>query len=356
MRTSEYSLGLGDPDVEICVIPSGSHELSSEDRQCTPEDLVQISKDVSRTRFYDLQELGPTCSERVQEVLQHYAAKDPEVGYCQGMNFVASVLAVKCETVAEASSHFDALLQHFRNLWVPGFPLLAQGSEAFEVVFKDQVPEVHSHFQVSGLTSDMFLADTWLTVFARWLPLYLLWPVYQCLECHGIVGLISGTIALLQAHSKTLTAVDDFGALFVFLKELAKEPQPELDDLLRSIEELVPVAQSAWSHIQPSQKTMSRCSSHVRSGNRVLHMHTGDELVFHGGWNSMVAAISRTRQTAIKHLRLNHSGSENGMSPGSTTSTQRVSTGRSWSGKCQETVLALLGCPRRSGSAACASK
>ncbi|CAE8656332.1 unnamed protein product, partial [Polarella glacialis] len=147
---------------------------ATSEKECYPdaaaiaEHVLQIRKDLPRT-FPTHQEVADK-NELIEEVLIQYAARDPEVGYCQGMNFPASVLVVAEQDLENASEHFQTLLLSVRGLWLPGFPLLEVGKHAFQVLFAERLPRLAAHFQDLSVADEMFLLDAWLTLFARWLP------------------------------------------------------------------------------------------------------------------------------------------------------------------------------------------
>ena len=57
----------------------------------------------------------------LQSLLRAYAALDPEVGYCQGLNFLAGCILLYCQDLELAFHVLHALLihQNMRVLYVP---------------------------------------------------------------------------------------------------------------------------------------------------------------------------------------------------------------------------------------------
>jgi Rab-GTPase-TBC domain len=65
----------------------------------------------------------------LQNVLRAYAALDPEVGYCQGLNFLAGCILLYCQDVHLAFQVLHVLLIHhnMRVLYVPDLRELQVG-------------------------------------------------------------------------------------------------------------------------------------------------------------------------------------------------------------------------------------
>lgn len=88
-----------------------------------------IDKDIHRT-FPSLRRFaGPAGQDSLRRVLQAYAAYDPEVGYCQGMNFVAGLLLMYVEEEEAACAALVMLMQErgLRKLYGVDMQLLQVG-------------------------------------------------------------------------------------------------------------------------------------------------------------------------------------------------------------------------------------
>lgn len=276
-------------------------------------DVTQIRKDIPRTFCGDL-EVGK-YADVIERILVEYAAHDPDVGYCQGMTFVAAVVAVQFPDPPVASSHFGALMRGIRGLWLPQFPLLLVGAVAFEALYRTHLPNLHHHFAARHMSSDMFLADAWLALFSRWCPFAQLWRVFELIETEGFAGVLSLTAALLEAHAAALVEADDFASLFVLLKALGKLPQqPDEQELLAAARRLLPLARDSIEAVDDvagdlaskelhsvvskelSRSEMSRSTSTIRrEGSAVVHEASGLELIHEDtlpGWLGVARDIA----------------------------------------------------------------
>lgn len=134
-------------------------------------DLIKL--DIARTfpHLCIFQEGGP-YSEMLHTLLAAYVCYRPDVGYVQGMSFLAAILILNME-------HFDAFVSFAnllnRPLHLAAFTLNQQQMQAyysaFNEIFEYNLPKLSSHFGNSGLTPDLYLLDWVYTVFAKAAPL-----------------------------------------------------------------------------------------------------------------------------------------------------------------------------------------
>jgi hypothetical protein len=90
--------------------------------QTLPDDVEStIQKDVPRSFPEYEMFASPEGKENLANVLRAYAAFDPEVGYCQGLNFVAGCILLYCPVPEEAFQILHILLAQkgMRRLYLP---------------------------------------------------------------------------------------------------------------------------------------------------------------------------------------------------------------------------------------------
>ncbi|XP_023218167.1 TBC1 domain family member 12-like [Centruroides sculpturatus] len=132
-----------------------------------------IKLDVSRTfpQLGIFQEGGPYYSV-LQSMLGAYVIYRPDIGYVQGMSFIAAMLLLNMDAV-DAFICFANLLNRPCQLAffrVEQHMMTAYYS-MYEEFFKENLGALFNHFDKQGLSSDLYLVDWIYTLFSRSLPL-----------------------------------------------------------------------------------------------------------------------------------------------------------------------------------------
>ena len=134
-------------------------------------DVIQL--DIARTfpHLCIFQEGGP-YSDILHSLLAAYVCYRPDVGYVQGMSFIAAILILNMEQF-HAFVCFANLLN--KPLHVAAFTLnqvqMQAYYNAYNEVFLFNLPKLYSHFLKSGLTPDLYLLDWIYTIFSKAMPL-----------------------------------------------------------------------------------------------------------------------------------------------------------------------------------------
>jgi len=276
-------------------LTSGSH--SSQHDKINIADLKQIECDVSRTSFGSIKLTDYHAV--IVDLLCEYAIEDTEVGYCQGMNYVAAVCARQFGSTDVAYPHFRTIVHGIRGLWLPGFPLLLHGVVACELLCSSLFQDLYTHLQAHMLQLDMFLPDTWLTLFSRWLPVDVLWEAFEVIETEGFPYVLALTAEMMKAHTTDLMALPDFTSLFSVMKKLGHLPSDLTPSaLLTTARDLLPAARDAMDTTQgmvraDTSEILFRdrtVSSLARTGCCVRFVHTGLELL-DGQWLQLSGAV-----------------------------------------------------------------
>lgn len=179
--------------------PTTRHSYGLDSR--LPMDVIdQIDRDLPRTAGID--PLVQSQLHRIRAVLLRYAAEDPKLGYCQGMNYVAAVFTAASGSQAEAYSRFKGFVQRLRNLWTPGFPLLETGTPHFQSLVKER--PWFKHICSLDVHTSMYLPHAWLTSFVKWVHFGTLVACLDLLELHGFAAVLALTVAVLDNAEEQL--------------------------------------------------------------------------------------------------------------------------------------------------------
>lgn len=149
--------------------------------------VAQIDMDIRRTLTDNVFfRKGPGVS-KLREVLVAYSRRNPEVGYCQGMNLIAGSLLLITPTAEDAfwilASMIEVILpQHYYD-----HGLMA--SRADQVVLRGYIsqvlPKLSAHLDALGIELEALTFQWFLSVFTDCLSaeaLYRVWDVVLCLN------------------------------------------------------------------------------------------------------------------------------------------------------------------------------
>lgn len=166
-----------------------------------------ISIDVPRT-FPELNIFRDQASQEcLFRVLNATANHIPDVGYCQGMNFIAALLLITSNFDQERSFYSLVLILETYGLsdfYKDQFPLLTKYIQAFDTLFQTNIPKLWRHFQDEGIFDPVYLHPWFLTLFVSTLPLKTVVIIWDYLLANGLQSLISIAIALLKTLESAL--------------------------------------------------------------------------------------------------------------------------------------------------------
>ncbi|KAG8508686.1 TBC1 domain family member 14 [Galemys pyrenaicus] len=103
---------------------------------------------------------GGPYHDMLHSILGAYTCYRPDVGYVQGMSFVAAVLTLNLDT-ADAFIAFSNLLNKPCQMafFRVDHSLMLTYFAAFEVFFEENLPKLFAHFKKNNLTPDIYLID-----------------------------------------------------------------------------------------------------------------------------------------------------------------------------------------------------
>eukprot|EP00744_Colponema_vietnamica_P014561 GILI01020380.1.p1 GENE.GILI01020380.1~~GILI01020380.1.p1 ORF type:complete len:520 (-),score=164.70 GILI01020380.1:443-1972(-) len=159
-----------------------------------------IGLDLHRTfpKLKIFQQDGPLAS-HLKEVLETYAYYRPDLGYVQGMAYLAAMLLLYMDSYNAFVSianllNRPAFIAFFRFDMV----LVQVYFKLFERLLDDHVPAVARYFKAIQLTPDMYLVEWLYTLYGRSLPLEVASRVWDCFLLEGEVFMFKTALGLLH--------------------------------------------------------------------------------------------------------------------------------------------------------------
>ncbi|XP_030257256.1 TBC1 domain family member 12-like isoform X2 [Sparus aurata] len=236
-------------------------ETETDDGPDSESSLELVSRDVSRT-FPSLcvfQKGGP-YHDVLQSILGAYTCYRPDVGYVQGMSFMAAMLVLNMDEV-EAFISFSNLINRPCQLafYRVHHQLMFRYFGAFQMFFEETLPRLFLHFQSSGVTPDLYLMDWILSLYTKPLPLDVACRVWDVFFRDGEEFLFRTALGILRLYQDVLLHMD----LISIAQFLSRLPEELLSDRLFSCISASPMLSGnrKWSQVLSSCRDSERSSS-----------------------------------------------------------------------------------------------
>lgn len=167
--------------------------------------IYDIEKDIPRT--YTVAKFG---ERELFRVLIALAYVKPSIGYCQGLNFVAGILLLVLQSEEVAFWLLLGMMHkyHMETLFMQGVPDLPLREHQMQHFIKNYLPDLHLHFRRAGISSELYLSKWIMTIYASYLPLDTLLPVWDCFMVQGWKAVFKVGIAILREQRPMLINAD----------------------------------------------------------------------------------------------------------------------------------------------------
>ncbi|CRL02912.1 CLUMA_CG015881, isoform A [Clunio marinus] len=189
--------------------------LITKETKC--EDI--ILRDVNRTfPAHEFFRDDGNGQESLYKVSRAYSAYDEEVGYCQGLSFIAATLLLHMPEEESFSVLVSIMYDYgLRELYKTNFENLSLRLFQFTCMLRDQSPDLYEHFATQKVEVHMFASQWFLTLFTARFPLPF---VFQCIDLFlldGINVLFQIAFALLSVCRKDLLS-KDFESILKYIR------------------------------------------------------------------------------------------------------------------------------------------
>ncbi|KAJ3306414.1 GTPase-activating protein [Blyttiomyces sp. JEL0837] len=197
----------------------------------------QIQRDLSRTfpKHEHFSVVGGVGQESLFNVIKAYSLYDPEVGYCQGIAFIAGPLLLnqmllrhnktnlnECFDKMPDEEAFCVLVKlmkayNFRELYTQSMAGLHLRLYQFDRLLEEMFPVVAKHLEAQDIKSTMYASQWFMTMFAYRFPLEIVFRIMDIVFAEGIEAMFRFSFALLKRNQDVILSLD-FEPLLDFLK------------------------------------------------------------------------------------------------------------------------------------------
>lgn len=170
----------------------------------TSSSELDIIRDISRTfpsHVFFQQRHGPG-QRSLYNVLKAYSVYDREVGYVQGMGFLAGLLLLYMSEV-DVFWLLVALLKGavhapMEGLYLVGLPLVQQYLFQFEQLVREHLPKLGEHFSEEMINPSMYASQWFITVYSYSFPFNLALRIWDVFLYEGVQIVFQVGLALLK--------------------------------------------------------------------------------------------------------------------------------------------------------------
>uniref|UniRef100_A0A671RBC2 TBC1 domain family member 4 n=1 Tax=Sinocyclocheilus anshuiensis TaxID=1608454 RepID=A0A671RBC2_9TELE len=152
-------------------------------------------------------------------LLKAYSLLDPEVGYCQGLSFVAGVLLLHMSE--EDAFHMLRFLMYdmgLRKQYRPDMIILQIQMYQLSRLLHDYHRELYTHLEQYEIGPSLYAAPWFLTAFASHFPLGFVARVFDMLFLQGSEVIFKVALSLLGSHKPLILQQDNLESIVEFIK------------------------------------------------------------------------------------------------------------------------------------------
>lgn len=202
------------------------------------EAMLQIEQDIHRT-FSNLKlfKPGSDLHGHLRTVLGAFVIHRPDVGYVQGMSYLAGMFLLYMDPPEAFMCLCNLLTRHFFLAFLSAdTDHVYSMFRLFSSWLKTSMPQIHRHFEAIHLGPELYLLNWAFTMYAKILPLDTACLVWDNYMLEGELTIFKTALALLKMHKTQL-----LGCSFDQAIKLLLQPPEDLDPdvFLKTINNIV---------------------------------------------------------------------------------------------------------------------
>ena len=169
-----------------------------------------IELDIERTFPYlGLFKGNSPMAEDLREILRVFVISRPDIGYIQGLSFIAGILLLNMDKFKAFISLMNLILN---PIMLPFYKMdnesIQQRLKLFKQVFYFNLPELCEHFDELGLLPENYFLSWNMTLFTRDVNLELANRIWDVFMIGGVKAIYSAAIVFLSHFEEKLMNMD----------------------------------------------------------------------------------------------------------------------------------------------------
>lgn len=207
-----------------------------------PDIVSQIQMDIRRTLTDNVFFRNGPGVGKLNEVLLAYSRRNPQVGYCQGMNLITASLLLVMPTAEDAFWLLTTIIENVLPQHYYDRSLLA--SRADQQVLRQYVaevlPKLSTHLNEMGIELEALTFQWFLSVYTDCLSAEALFRVWDVIFCFndGSTFLFQVALALLKLNEPQLLLCDSAARIYGYIGNEMTDHAISIDGLIGASEAL----------------------------------------------------------------------------------------------------------------------
>jgi hypothetical protein len=204
-------------------------------------------------------------------ILYTIPSLDKEIGYCQGLNFIASFL-LKVTFYNEIDCFYLLIyvLERIRGFFIQGFPLLKLNMYIFNYLFKKLFPKLFNHFNKLEIPNEIWISKWMQTLFILNLPFNELCRIWDCLFVFGLDFFITISLSIMHYFENDLLEFKDSTEVIYYLKECLNPKKYEniykdFDKRIITLDKIINKAEKYFKKMEKDIKKMK--NEYIKNNN-----------------------------------------------------------------------------------------
>ena len=203
---------------------------------------AQIEMDITRTLTDNIFfRTGPGV-QKLNEVLLAYSRRNPEVGYCQGMNLITACLLLIMPTAEDAFWVLATMIEEIlpQNYYDQNLLTSRADQTVLRSYVAELLPKLSAHLDELEIELEALTFQWFLSVFTDCLSaeaLFRVWDVVLCMH-DGSTFLFQIALALLKLNEKALLQCDTPAGVYHYINHQMTNHAISIDGLIQASDAL----------------------------------------------------------------------------------------------------------------------
>ena len=196
-------------DIEAFKKGDAISYINEEKGKAVKESFEYIKRDVDRTFYHGRFSEGDGRNQ-LRRVLEALSMLKENVGYCQGMNFIAGALIDLLDSEEKAFYVFSCLFSKYELLNLFAYNTPDYGIRVFQLNYyvEKYFPKLFHHFKNNNLSFDLLYSKWLMTIFSNYIKIeYLDFP-WTCFFADKWKGILKFCLVLLSDLEEALLQCD----------------------------------------------------------------------------------------------------------------------------------------------------